>query len=243
MLASAHPAGRGGARGPGCGRIAVLHRPPDITVVVCSHNGAATLGGTLRRLRAEVEAQAGAEIVVVDDGSTDATPEIAAAEGVRVERLVPNGGLAAARNAGVSVAHGAIVAFTDDDCEPEPGWIAALREAFRAPEVEAVGGRVAPGPGENLVLRYIASSNPLTPLPARLLVSNRLDYRLGLYLKEVLGEDSEPVGGSELYSVVGANMAFRRELIFDLGGFDEAFRFGGEEEDLCRRAHARPQGA
>jgi len=81
----------------------------------------------------------------------------------------------------------------------------------------------------------------MTLQPAELLASTALHYRLRLYARRtLLGGRELP---DELYSVVGANMAFRRGLIYELGGFDEAFRFGAEEEDLCRRAHARDGGA
>jgi Glycosyl transferase family group 2 len=93
------------------------------------------------------------------------------------------------------------------------------------------------------LLRYLQARNPLTPLPAELLSSSSAGYRLRLYLASVVRSDPEPAAGAPLYCAVGANMAFRRELLVELGGFDEAFTFGGEEEDLCRRAHSSPRGA
>jgi cellulose synthase/poly-beta-1,6-N-acetylglucosamine synthase-like glycosyltransferase len=102
---------------------------------------------------------------------------------------------------------------------------------------------VLPTSTDRFCLRYLAARNPLAPLTAELLVSNRLGYRLRLYLRRALGTDSELLAGAELYAMAGANMAFRREPLFELGGFDEGFKFAGEDTDLCHRAHARAGGA
>jgi GT2 family glycosyltransferase len=155
-------------------------------------------------------------------------------------RQIPNGGLAAARNAGVAVACAPIVAFTDDDCEPEPGWLAALLAAFVDPRVGGVSGHVRSAPTNSLVLRYIEERRPLSPLPAELLRSRSLLYRLALYLRGTARLDPPLQPGAELYSVVGANMAFRTEVLDAVGGFDAAFRFGGEEEELSARVHGPP---
>ena len=175
---------------------------------------------------------------MVDDGSSDGTADVARAWGAQVVALTPNQGLAAARNAGVSAARGQIVVFTDDDCDADPAWLARMSEAFGDPSVDAAGGRVLPGPGEGFALRYVSCRNPLVPLSSELLESGDPVYRLRLYLRAILQGPAALRAGDRLYSVVGANMAFRRPLIYDLQGFDEAFRFGGEEEDLCRRADA-----
>ncbi len=212
---------------------------PELSVVVCSHNGAQSLPGLLASLGDQAVDDDRYEVIVVDDGSTDATAEVAHSWGVRLVRLDLNHGLAAARNAGVSAAQGNIVAFTDDDCQADKAWVGSLIFAFSDPGVDAVGGCVVPGPSHNLALRYLSWRNPLTPLSVAFLASNRTLYRLGVYLRGVLAGDLAPRAGDPLYSVVGANMAFRRGLIFELGGFDEAFQFGSEEEDLCRRAQAR----
>ena len=66
------------------------------------------------------------EIIVVDDGSTDTTSDVARAHGVTSVRHETNRGLAAARNSGVRAASAPIVAFLDDDCEPEPQWARQL---------------------------------------------------------------------------------------------------------------------
>ncbi len=216
---------------------------PELSVVVCTRNGKRTLSATLSHLQRQSLDRSRYEVILVDDGSTDRSAELARPNGVRIVRLDRPRGLAAARNAGVSAARGGVVAFTDDDCAPAETWLAALASSFDDGAIDGVGGKVVPACSNRFLLGYQRAHNPLTPLAGELLVSRRVDYRLRLYLRSVLRSEPELAAGARLYSPVGANMAFRRQLIVELGGFDEAFRFGAEEEELCRRAHARPQGA
>jgi glycosyltransferase involved in cell wall biosynthesis len=91
-----------------------------VSVAIPAYNAAATLAQTLHSVLAQTHRQI--EVIVVDDGSTDATPEVLRSFGasIRVIRQ-PNGGLAAARNAGLKAARGEYVALMDADdlCEPE----------------------------------------------------------------------------------------------------------------------------
>lgn len=215
--------------------------PPSLSIVVCSHNGADKLPLALGSLAAQTLAKERYEVIVVDDGSVDTTSIVAAQYDVRLIRLDTNSGLAGARNAGVSAARAAVVAFTDDDCEVAPDWAAQMLAAFADAEIDAAGGLVVPEAHGRFMRGFLQAHNPLRPLGVELLRSSGPGHRLKRYLSTLTSGNSEPP--SELYSVVGANMAFRRDAIVEAGGFDEAFRFGGEEEDLCRRLHARPGGA
>ncbi|MGH2443642.1 MAG: glycosyltransferase family 2 protein, partial [Chloroflexota bacterium] len=125
-------------------------RMPLVSVVVPTRNRAAHL----RVLLAALEAQdyPRHEVVVVDDASTDGTVSVLAAweqEGKVVLRQRASGGGYAARNRGWKAARGEIIAFTDDDCVPQPGWLPALVAAFWGdPEIIGVQGRTMVGAGE-----------------------------------------------------------------------------------------------
>jgi GT2 family glycosyltransferase len=113
--------------------------PASVSVVIPARDAASTLAAALGAL-----AGAGAEIVVVDDGSADATAEVAERHGARVVRA-GGAGPGAARNAGVTATSGAVIAFLDADCVPAPGWLAAGAAALDA-GADLVQGRVEPDP-------------------------------------------------------------------------------------------------
>lgn len=115
-------------------------------MVIPARDAAATLGRTLDALHRQ-RFDGGFEVIVVDNGSLDATAVVAAGAAVR-PRLVVRArgeGPAAARNAGAVVALAPILAFTDADCEPAPGWLTAGTRALD--RADLVQGAVAPPPG------------------------------------------------------------------------------------------------
>jgi glycosyltransferase involved in cell wall biosynthesis len=118
----------------------------DVSVVVPCHGAAGTVPALLRSLAAQTLAPERFEVLLADPGA-DGTRQVAervAAElanlRVRVVASPMNGGPAAKRNAGAREAAGALLAFTDADCLPEPGWLEAGLAAFEA------GGELIQGP-------------------------------------------------------------------------------------------------
>src|SRR5262249_30750927 len=100
---------------------------PRISIVVCTRNGGQTIARGLEEIsRLDYPDY---EVIVVDDGSTDRTAELAARFDVRLIRT-ENRGLSCARNTGIEAATGDIVAFTDDDAWPDPDWLRYLANAF-----------------------------------------------------------------------------------------------------------------
>jgi glycosyltransferase involved in cell wall biosynthesis len=117
---------------------------PEVSVIVPARNAAALVP----RLFAALDRSSFPgrwETILVDDASTDATADIAEEWGARVVRLPSQSGPAAARNAGLAAARAPLIAFTDADCEPAPGWLSALTEALA--DAEIATGPVSPVPG------------------------------------------------------------------------------------------------
>ncbi len=113
-----------------------------ITVVVPAFDAEATLGACLDALAAQTPPAGGLEIIVVDDGSTDATGAIAGRHPVSARLIAqPHAGAAAARNRGAAAAAGDLLLFTDADCRPAPDWAARMAAPFADPRVAGVKGR------------------------------------------------------------------------------------------------------
>lgn len=113
------------------------------SVIIPAHDAAATLPRTLAALAAQ-EVDGEFEVIVVDDGSSDETAALAEAAGARVVRHERPVGPGASRNAGAAVARADALAFTDADCAPAPGWLAAGLRALG--DAGLVQGRVEPRP-------------------------------------------------------------------------------------------------
>lgn len=179
---------------------------PRISVVVCSYNGARTIGGCLEGLmRLEYP---DFEVIVVDDGSTDRTADIAAAYAVKLIRTA-NGGLGRARNIGLAAATGEIVAYLDDDAYPDSHWLTYLAATFLSTTHVGVGGpNIAPA-GDGLIADCVASA---PGNPTHVLLSDQ-----------------------EAEHIPGCNMAFRKVCLQAIDGFDPQFRVAGDDVDVCWR--------
>jgi glycosyltransferase involved in cell wall biosynthesis len=123
---------------------------PAVSVIVPARDAEATLGATLDAIAAQTHPADEIEVIVVDNGSEDGTAALAEAHGVRVVRRERGEGPAAARNEGAAEATAPVLAFTDADCAPEPGWLEAglacvgqgaqlVQGAVRPPDDASVG--------------------------------------------------------------------------------------------------------
>jgi glycosyltransferase involved in cell wall biosynthesis len=214
--------------------------PARLSVIICSRNGAAGVGRCLRALAAQTIHPA-LEVIVVDDGSADNTSDVAHGHGAVVLRHDTSRGPAAARNTGARVASAPILAFLDDDCEPEPQWAEQLIAAYRA-GVIGVAGALLVGGRPGLMISYLTRHNQLQPQELNLGRSNRLGYRLYLYLAREWAPPRQR-GQRDVYSFPAANMSVTHDAFRAVGGFDERISFASEDEDLCRRLRqAFPDG-
>ena len=183
---------------------------PRISVVVCSYNGSRTLRDCLEGL--ERLEYPDFEVIVVDDGSKDATPQIAKEFRCRLVST-ENRGLSSARNTGMRAATGEIVAYTDDDARPDPHWLYYLADAFRRGSDAGVGGPNIVPPGDGWIAQCVAAS---PGGPAHVLLSDR-----------------------EAEHIPGCNMAFRKSALEAIDGFDVRYRTAGDDVDLCWRLMER----
>ena len=119
---------------------------PSVSVIVPARDAEQTLGATLDALAAQSHPAGEIEVIVVDNGSEDGTAALADARGVRVVRRERRGGAGAARNEGAAEATAPVLAFTDADCAPDPGWLAAGL-ACVAQGAQLVQGAVRPPDG------------------------------------------------------------------------------------------------
>jgi GT2 family glycosyltransferase len=186
---------------------------PVVSVVVPTHDRADYLAVTLDSLH-EQDFDEPYEVIVVDDGSRDATPSVAGRSGARYVRHDPPRGVNAARNEGARNATAELIGFVDDDVDAPAGWLRALVHGAREhPEAEAFGGPIRArfeGPAPRSCGRELP---PITTL-------------------DLGSEDRE----AEL--VWSANMLVRRTAFERVGEFDESLPTGGDEEEWLRRLRA-----
>ena len=204
----------------------------QVSVIIATFNRAGLLPGILGALASqEAPPSLGWEIVVVDNNSSDSTPDVVTSFSRTATIPVryvfePGQGLSRARNRGVREARGSILAFTDDDVLPAPDWIAQVVAAIDRWGAHGVGGRILP--------RWEA------PPPSWITGNWRLLRRLSIMDFDQSRLLALPLERKP--QVWGANMAFRRELLDRVGGFDPRLGmlghrlFRSEEFDLVERA-------
>jgi glycosyltransferase involved in cell wall biosynthesis len=189
---------------------------PGFSVVVPTLDRPQRLARCLEALAAVHPPSGGFEAIVVDDGGRTPLGPIVGAMGSRLDarlRVVPHGGPAAARNAGAAEARGRVLAFTDDDCRPEPGWLTAFEAALGREPQAIVGGRTVNGLPENT---FSAASQAL------------VDYLYSYYA----AHPERP------RFFASNNVALTRACFDAIGGFDVGFRdAAGEDREFCHRAH------
>jgi GT2 family glycosyltransferase len=183
---------------------------PRFSVVICSHNGAKTIRDCLKALSRQ--SYSNFETIVVNDGSTDGTGEIAAEYDVRLI-TTENQGLSKARNVGWRAAIGEYIAYIDDDAYPDVHWLEYLVPAFLDSKHIAIGG---------------PNVEPLESGSVASCVANAPGGPIHVLLTDEIAEH-----------IPGCNMAVRRWALEAIGGFDPQFRAAGDDVDFCWRLQER----
>ncbi len=183
-------------------------RWPRVSVVVCGYNAARTLDETLSSL--EGLRYPDYEIIYVDDGSKDESLSIAErhAEGVRIIAR-ENQGLSVARNVGAQAATGEIIAYIDSDAYADRDWLLHLVTGMESRSFAGAGGPNLTPASDGLTAQLIAycPGNPT------------------YILKDNVRAEH----------IAGVNMAFRRDVLLRIGGFDPVHTRAGDDVDICWR--------
>jgi glycosyltransferase involved in cell wall biosynthesis len=182
----------------------------DLTVILCVHNGADTITAQLEALAGQ-EWEGSWEVLVVDNRSTDATPEVVAShvsrhDRFRVVKAADHAGLSYARNVGVERARGRAVAFCDDDDVVGDGWVAAMGRALAEHPVV----------GSHMVYDTLSDGAALDGRTE--FQSRRIEKLFGC-------------------PIVNGASGWRREVWLALGGNDERMRTTGEDFDMALRSY------
>ncbi len=191
----------------------------EASVIVCTRDRAQQLHAFLESVDVEQMREQGCELVLVDNGSVDDTPAVL---GSFVEAVGSGGiqwltelrtGKSFALNAGLSAARGRILAFTDDDCYLGENYFRSLRQAFRTGDFAYCGGQIRLYDPQDAFYVCNHNTEPSMIRPYVFLPAGRIQ---------------------------GANMAFRREVVERIGGFDTMFgaglRFRCADIDFAGRA-------
>ena len=178
-----------------------------VSVAIPAYNAQKTIGQAAAQSLAQARGSLEVEVIVVDDGSTDNTADVAASAGAKVIRQ-HNSGPASARNTGWKSAKGSLICFTDADCIPSPDWMVNLLEGFTDMTVGAVAGSYD--------------------------IANDNSWLARCVHQEIIERHSRM--GSSIRAFGSYNVAIPRYVLEATGGFDPSYRTAsGEDNDLSYR--------
>ncbi len=188
---------------------------PYISIVVCAYNEDKILNQCIGALLQQKYPHDKYEIILIDDGSTDHTADICIKEVKLKEHKLPrityllieHSGLSVARNTGVFMSKGDIIAYIDGDAVANEHWLYEIAKAFNNDDnIGAVGGKIKILNKESWFATFI--------------------HWIHYYM--------EDKNGKEIISLIGTNMAFRKEVFQERGGFFEYFRSRGDETSFTK---------
>lgn len=194
--------------------------PAFISVIIPTYARPGRLRQCLTALGAQTWPRDAFEVIVVDDGSPQALDDVVDAfrPGLNIALArQENSGPGAARNRGAGIARGTLLAFTDDDCLPEEGWLEALADAHRRAPSDLLGGHTLNPDEQNL---FAATSQLIVDSAYRFYNDNPSKSRF----------------------FASNNMAVPAALFQSLGGFAVDFRVASEDRELCDRCRWKGHG-
>ena len=205
---------------------------PVVSVIIPTRNRAAQLNDALASLTRQQYPQDKFEVLVIDNGCTDKTPEVCRYFSGRIQQLKcisePRPGLHNGRHAGLSQAKGEILVYADDDIQAEPTWLAAIVESFADSKVAMVGGKIIPR-FEGTPPQWVSA------------LSRRTDagWSLGWYSILDFGDITHPIPHQYVW---GCNFSIRKDVLEKVGGFHpdafppELIKYRGDGETFVSEA-------
>jgi len=190
-----------------------------ISVIVVNWNRRELLRACLESIRKQQAVEF--EVIVVDNGSTDGSADLAESSGARVIRNRENRGFCAANNQGIQAARGDLIALLNNDAEAEPGWLAALASAFTGQDT---------GMAASKILVYEE--------PTRIDKVGHLIYPDGQNRGRGTGaiDRGQFDRTEECLWPDGCAAMYRKRMLDQVGGFDEDFFAYGDDAELGLRA-------
>lgn len=190
-----------------------------LSVIICTRNRADELAGCLPAAARQAKSFADAEIIVVDNGSTDNTKQLVEEISAQTEFPVryvfePIAGLCQARNRGRREARGKIISYIDDDVVLKDDWIKQIREHFLAAKSDCLAGKVT---------TELEGELPFSPD----------DAMAWFFCATTLGDEPKFIRFPD--HPIGCNMSFKTEVFDTVGGFDTNLKLYGDETDFFRR--------
>jgi cellulose synthase/poly-beta-1,6-N-acetylglucosamine synthase-like glycosyltransferase len=182
---------------------------PTVSIVIPVYNGIRTIRYCLDAIMQVDYPRSRYEVIVVDNNSSDGTPEVVRQYPVRLAYETILQGPHAASNTGLRLAQGEIVVFTDSDCVPEKEWLRRIVAPFADPEVVAVGGQIEAFEPRTRVERFLG--NEIRP------------FQNCVQLAEGFPK-----------SLLTGNSAYRRSVVMDVGMFNQNL-YTGSEVDMAWR--------
>ena len=192
---------------------------PFVSIVIPTYHRSRPLAACLTSVAALDYPRDRFEVIVVDDGGSVSLDGQVGSLRDRLDltlikrsaRGATQRGPAAARNLGAERARGELLAFIDDDCQPDPGWLRAVADRYMQAPAQAVGGRIVNLPRKDVYARA------------------------GQFILDLVYEFYN-AGGSKPRFFASNNLAFPRDDFIRVGGFDPGFHCpGGEDRELCDR--------
>ncbi|WP_051661026.1 glycosyltransferase [Bosea sp. 117] len=192
---------------------------PSFSIVINTYNRGKELADTLLSLRGLDYPDY--EVIVVNGPSTDDSQQVIDGWAGKVKiRTCPEANLSMSRNIGIEAASGDIVAFLDDDAAPHSKWLQALASPYGDRRVGAVGGFTIDNSGVRFQVRKTVCDR----------------YGNAFDVSPFFDERPLCVKGTPFYpSLLGTNSSFRRDVLRQIGGFDNIFAYLLDETDVCLR--------